>query len=129
MDMQSLRRDLIDVAARRSLQMLREASPTHLRDLAVHAFMPRPSPVVPIVAAIGGLIVGAAIGAGVTAFMTPVTGPVLRKKALASGRKASKRAMEMSQSVASELGVTTPPKSARTLNGHSKKSHRSHVQA
>lgn len=139
MDMQSFRRDALELVARRSLDLLREMNPSNLRQLAMHTFLPKPSPIVPIAAAIGGLVVGAAIGAGIVAFTTPVSGPVLRKKVATQGRHARARAMELGDearsaieeqvtSASTALGIAAPKKAkraARVMNGHSSKKSRS----
>jgi gas vesicle protein len=133
MDMQSFRREALDLVARRSMDVLREFNPSHLRQLAMATFLPKPSPIVPIAAAIGGLVVGAAIGAGVAVFATPVSGPVLRKKVVTEGKRARARAMELSEDAtravqeqatraSTALGITSPVRAKRVANGHSKRS-------
>jgi gas vesicle protein len=137
MDMQSFRKDALETMARRSLDMLRELDPSHLRQLAMATFRPRPSPIVPIATAIGGLVVGAAIGAGITLFVTPVSGPQMRKRVATQGRRARARAMELSHdagqaiedqitSASTALGISAPKTKAKraarvVTNGHNKR--------
>jgi gas vesicle protein len=138
MDMQSFRRDALELVARRSLDVLRDLRPAHLRQMAMDAFIPKPSPMIPIAAALGGLVVGAAIGAGVAVLTTPVSGPVLRRKVATQTRRARARAMSMTDdagralqeqmtNASTALGISSPaPKrrATRVLNG--KRSSRSH---
>jgi len=132
MDMQTFGRDLVEVLAHRSLELIRNTKMSDVRDVMSGRFMRPETGVSKTGMTIGALLFGAAIGAGVTALLTPTSGPELRKRVGKSTRAARKQAMELGQSMASEvehaghalvenattaIGLTSPAK-RKTMNGH-----------
>jgi gas vesicle protein len=128
MDMQSFGRELLDVLAQRSLELIRNTKMSDVRDVVSGRFL-RSEGAVSIATAVGALALGAAIGAGVTALVTPTTGPELRKRVARTTRGARKQAMQLGESVAHQvehavesattaIGLTSPAPKKRTTNGH-----------
>jgi len=143
MDMQTFGRDLVEALAQRSLELIRTTKMDDVRNVVSGRFL-RPETSMSAGMTIGALLVGAAVGAGVTALLTPTSGPELRRRVTKSTRIARKQAMELGQSMASEveqaghalienattaIGLSAPAKRKMTnghahTNGHARKSTR-----
>lgn len=140
MDMQNFGRDLVDILAKRSLEMLRDAKMSDVRDVVSGRILQRESSGMATAGAvIGALVVGAAVGAGVTALLTPTSGPELRKRVVRTTNKARKQAMQMGDSVVRDIehqahvlvenastaiGLASPsPAKRKTSNGHTHAPH------
>ncbi len=104
MDMQTFGRELADVLAQRSLEVLRKADMSDVREAVTGRFLRPEGGTVTVGTAIGALVVGAAVGAGLTALLTPTTGAELRKRLAKTTRGARKQAMDLGESIASEVG-------------------------
>jgi gas vesicle protein len=152
MDMQSYGRDLVDLLAKRSLEVLREAKMSDVRDVVSGRILQREasSGVATAGAVTLALVVGAAVGAGLTAFLTPTSGPELRKRVVKTTTRARKQAMQMGDQVVrdiereahslvetatSAIGIASPAPVKRKTNGHAHLSNgharktRHHAQA
>lgn len=136
MDMQQYGRELAQTLGHRSLELLRTATAGDVRNVVTGRFLHPEAAGVSIWAALGAFAAGAAIGAGVTAFLTPTTGPELRKQVARSTRDARKQAMQLGESMATQvdharhavmdgvesattaIGLTSPSPKRRHSNGH-----------
>jgi gas vesicle protein len=133
MDMQNFGRDLVDILAKRSLEMLRDAKMSDVREVVSGRILQRESSGMGAGTMIGALLVGAAVGAGITAFLTPTSGPELRKRVVKTTNKARKQAMQMGDSVVRDIehqahtlvenastaiGLASPAPAKRKANGH-----------
>lgn len=99
MNIENYGRQLLDVLAERSLQVLRSTKMDDVRrmvrgevpDTLRAAIRPDHSALSAVGAALGIFAVGAAVGAGITALTTPSSGPELRRQLQRGARDATKQ--------------------------------------
>lgn len=123
MDIESFRRDALDLAARRSLEWLRDIDPTRVRQVVGESLGSRAGGF-PTGIAIGAVALGAVVGAGIALFATPVTGPALRERVAKESLRARDRVREQMTSASAALGMGTAEIPAREAAPHGKRSAR-----
>ena len=105
MDLKTFGRNIGEVLADRSLQLVRSTSMDEIQRLV----RGRPAPstgastMASVAIGLGVFTLGAAVGAGLTALYTPTTGPELRKQITRGARDARKQAKQLANEVGSDV--------------------------